>query len=142
MGSSQDKVFHPPQNVQSSISSVRACLQVLIWRAADKTAPPEFTVNQSLSSFGWKMEEDILVSNHCCADIAPKSFLQLVACGCKSASPCSRSSCSCRASGLSCTTYCWCNGDEQCASYNTITQHNIAMAETDEANEDEDELAD
>ena len=27
------------------------------------------------------MEEDILVPNHGCADIAPKSLLQLVACG-------------------------------------------------------------
>ena len=60
---------------------MRVRLQVLVWRAADKTAPPEFTVNQPLSSFRWKMEEDILVPNHGCADIAPKSLLQLVACG-------------------------------------------------------------
>ena len=68
---------------------MRARLQVLVWRAADKTAPPEFTVNQPLSSFSWKMEEDILVANHGCADIVPKSLLQLVACGYKSAVPCS-----------------------------------------------------
>ena len=49
--------------------------QGLVWRAGDKTAPPEFTANQLLSSFSWKMEEDILVPNHDCADIAPKSLL-------------------------------------------------------------------
>ena len=55
-GSSQDKVFHRPQNVQVSISNVRVRLQVLVRRAADcdKTAPSEFTVNQPLSSFSWK----------------------------------------------------------------------------------------
>ena len=80
-GTSQDKVFHLPQNVQSNISNVRVRLQILVWRAADKTAPPEFTVNQLLSSFSWKMEEDILVPSHGCVYIAPKSLLQLVACG-------------------------------------------------------------
>ena len=49
------KVFHRPQNMQSSISNVRA-YQGLVWHAGDKTAPPEFTANQSLSSFSWKME--------------------------------------------------------------------------------------
>ena len=61
---------------------------------------------------------------------------------CKSASPYSRSSCSCQASGLPCTTYCWCKGDEQCANYNTITQQNTSMAETDEENKDADEVVD
>ena len=70
---------------------MRARLQVLVQHSADKTAPPEFTVNQPLSSCSWKMEEDIFVPNHRCADIAPKSLLQLVACGCKSASHCSQS---------------------------------------------------
>ena len=82
------------------------------------------------------MEEDILGPNHGCADIAPKSLLQLVACGFKLVSPCSQSSCSCRASGLSCTTYCWCKGDEQCANYNTVIRQNTSMAETGEENED------
>lgn len=46
------------------------------------------------------------VSQSCfgCADIAPKSVLQLVTCGCESTAPCTGSTCSCLASGLLCTT--------------------------------------
>ena len=114
--------------------------QDVVWRAADKTAPPEFTVNQLLSSFSWKMEEDILVPNHGCADIAPKSLLQLVACGYASQHHLVHDQVV--VVRLSCTTYCWCKGDEQCANYNTISQQNTSMAETDEENEDAHEVAD
>ena len=95
--------------------------QGLVWRAGDKTAPPEFTANQPLSSFSWKMEEDILVSNH---DLpADASQHHLVHKGCH----------------VPHTV--WCKGDEQCANYSPITKQNTSMAETDEENEDDDELA-
>ena len=89
------------------------------------------------------MEEDILVPNHGCADIAPKSLLQLVACGYTSQHQLGHNQVVVvRLVGYHVPHTVWCKGDEQCANCNTITQQNTSMAETDEENEDAHEVAD
>ena len=72
-GPSQDKSL-PPTKECAAEHIKRARLQVLLWRAADKLAPPECTTN--LSVFGWRLEGDTPVPVYGCADIAPKAVLE------------------------------------------------------------------
>ena len=109
----------------------RARLQVLLWRAADQMEPPELDITQ----YGWKIQNNIPTPVSGVSAIAPRALLQCVACGCKSKSPCSTRGCSCRASKLSCTTYCRCCADDNCANENTKS----AMAMDDHDDEDEEE---
>ena len=109
----------------------RARLQVLLWRAADQMEPPELGITQ----YGWKIQNNIPTPVSGVSAIAPRALLQCVACGCKSKSPCSTRGCSCRASKLSCTTYCRCCADDNCANENTKS----AMAMDDHDDEDEEE---
>ena len=70
--------------------------------------------------FGWRVEDGIPVPLYGTA-VAPKELLELVACGCKSQPPCSRSKCSCRLAGVSCTAYCKCESKEHCANVHTTS---------------------
>ena len=119
----------PPTNEAAMQHIRRARLQVLIWRSADQPSPPQLNI----SLFGWKIEHDIPVPVYGNGEFAPKALLELVACGCKSTTPCSRSNCSCRVAGLSCTTYCKCKGSDHCA--NDYTQTDNSTLESDEEDE-------
>jgi len=87
----------------------RAHLQVHIWRAVDQNNLPA----TNLSIFGWKIEEDIPVPVHGTV-VASKGLLELVACGCKSVTPCYSDNFSCWSVGVSCTLYCKCVAKEHC----------------------------
>lgn len=134
------KIKSLPPTTQSAAEHIkRARLQVLLWRAADKTAPPAYLFNISL--FGWQILDNIPVPVYGNSEIAPKSVLQLIACRCKSEPKCSRNSCSCLSGGLPCTTYCNCKGSEGCAN-NKSKYESTPSVETDEdehSDEDTDE---
>ena len=117
----------PPTDNSAKEHIKRARLQVLLWRAADQYEPPSIT----LSMYGWQLDEEIPVPVHGTV-VAPKELLQLVACACKS---CSRSNCSCKSAGISCTSYCKCEANENC--FNIYTKETEHMIETDEESEDE-----
>ena len=110
----------------------RARLQVMTWRAADQTEPPRM----DLSKFGWKMVDNILVPEYGSSSVAPPRILKLVACGCKSDTPCSRGNCSCRLASLSCTTYCHCKADDKCMNPSTIHTSDVILDDHDEENVD------
>ena len=128
----------PPTKECAAEHIKRARLQVLLWRAADKTGP------------SWMHNQPVCVWVEirgrypcpciwlCRADIADKAVLELVACGCKSTPPCSRATCSCRSGGLPCTTYCCCKGGEQCADDNL---KETSAVENYEETDDEEEYS-
>ena len=112
------KIKTLPPTTKAAIEHVkRARLQVLTWRAADQIDPP----SADISAFGWKMEGGIHVPVRG-AVVAPKELLQLVACGCKT---CSRSNCSCRSAGVSCTPYCKCEATD-CANVYTQKDDDVS----------------
>ena len=63
---------------------------------------------------------------------AHASLLQVIACSCKSDSPCSKMHCSCRSSRLSCTSYSKCDNETCCNQTGTAeTSDNDEEAESD-----------
>lgn len=125
----------PPTNESAAEHIKRARITVLLWRSADKIAPPASTANISL--YGWKIENDIPVPDYGKIEIAPKCILKQAACKCKALSPCSRGKCSCQSHGLPCTPYCWCKGGEICG--NNISKQSFTL---DSDEEDEEEMCD
>jgi hypothetical protein len=126
------KIKSLPPTDESAMEHVkRARLQVLIWRAAEQINPPA----TNIAMFGWRIEENIPVPFHGVTDVAPKKLLQLIACGCKTETPCTSVKCSCRSAGLSCTSYCHCKASEQCGNENTQTNISSDDEEEDSDNE-------
>lgn len=114
----------PPTTESASEHMKRAYLQTLLWCAADEQGPPQ----EDISTFGWKTDErNIPIPVFGPSVIAPAA-LQVIACTCKSAAPCGKHCCSCRSAGLSCTSYCKCEGGETCHNENTSPQ---AVDDTD-----------
>lgn len=90
----------------------RAHLQTMVWKFANQKDPPIV----DLSKFGWKIET-IPVPKYGVTDIAPKDVLKVIACSCSTANACSRNNCSCKAAGLSCTTFCKCGAQDDDAGH-------------------------
>ena len=60
---------------------------------------------------GWiRDESDVLLPVHCLNPPAPKSFLEMVKCGCKKGD-CSKNTCTCRKNDVPCTSLCKCPED-------------------------------
>ena len=102
----------PPTDEALEHHLMRAHLQTMIWRAADKQGPP--AVSFEINNFGWKVSDGIPHQITTLANIAPYELMQVVSCTCKVNNPCSRKNCSCAAAAVSCTNYCKCRADTQC----------------------------
>jgi len=129
------KIKSLPPTSEAALQHIkRARIQVLTWRAADQLHPPDLDVSQ----YGWELNKTLLCPVNGTSTAGPPSLVQLVACGCKSSMPCGSLKCSCRAGGLSCTTYCKCGADEGCS--NEHTKHESApFMDGDENDEDDNE---
>ena len=120
------KIRSLPPTDEAAVNHVkRARLQVLMWRAADQTEPPKLHI----SEFGWKLETGIPCPAFGTTMVAPSSILQIVACSCKSKSPCSTNRCSCRSARLSCTTYCNCRAEDECSNEHTVSVMSTVLEE-------------
>ena len=105
----------PPIDENLQLHIKRAHLQVMLWKAADKTLPPPQT--NDITQFGWQIDADrrvmpILSSK----SVAHNLLLDVISCNCASQKACSRKNCSCHASNLSCTSYCRCEGGDTCCN--------------------------
>ena len=116
---STPKLCTLPPTSESFVENVkRAHYQAGLWRALKNSDPPRFDVE----NFGWKRDKvnKILVPMTIPdkVNLAPSTILQLIRCGCATATPCSSSRCSCRSASLPCTVFCACH-DGCCGNLET-----------------------
>ncbi len=126
----------PPTDAALEAHILRAHVQCMLWKAADANGPPEV----DYSKFGWEQKDNILQPVTGVKVACAPELMKVVACGCASAKPCSRASCSCKAAGLSCTTYCKCSADLVCQ--NEHTKHEEDSDDVSSDSEDEDTSSD
>ena len=97
----------------------RAHLQVILWKSAEQNSPPDIDIY----AYGWVNTAGKLVPRVGATEMAPADLPKVVACGCLSVDACSKNIRSCRAGGLSCTSFCKCEGHEDCHNPHTIHSH-------------------
>ena len=130
----------PPTDEALAQHSLRCHIQVMIWKAALNERPPDMDI----TDFGWYMKEGIPHPVTGVAEVAPPELLKTVACSCKSLNRrCSTDICSCKGGGLSCTTYCKCEGGPECHNEHTIRDNdeddNMEFEEYNETDSSDDE---
>ena len=108
----------PPTNEAAAHHIKRAHLQTLLWAAAEQQSPPKV----DSTKFGWKKSGNTLIPVPGANAVAPPELLKVVACSCKSDTPCTSNRCSCNSSGVSCTSYCKCGGESLCQNKNTLKE--------------------
>ncbi len=111
-------------------------MQCILGKAADKQEPPAVEYSQ----FGWEKKDGVLhpltgVKVTCTAEL-----LKVVACGCASAMPCSRTSCSCKSAGLLCTSYCKCLGGLVCHNDYTVQDADDEISDEEDDSSDEEDV--
>ena len=84
---------------------LRAHLQIMLWKAADKRHPPVDARDNR--RFGWDVKEGGIVTPSVSnAPVAPHGLLYVVSCSCSAErKACSEKRCNCHSAELSCTEY-------------------------------------
>ena len=117
------------------LHALRAHLQVLLWKAADKLDPPQIT--QDITKFGWDITDGVMpvIATQ---PVGPQLLLDVVSCTCTSeSSACAHKSCGCHNQRVSCTEYCACAGSDAC--HNPYTSNEEEEEEIDEDADEDDE---
>ncbi len=124
----------PPTDAALDCHILRAHLQCMLWKAADQQGPPTVDVTK----YGWSIGGDGILQpvTGITVTCAPE-LMKVIACGCASNQPCARASCSCKAAGLLCTSYCKCTGDRYCQNEFTTPEEEL-LNQSDNENEDND----
>ena len=117
------KKLPPTDNLQLHV--LRAHLQMMLWKAADQRRPPVDA--RDIRRFGWDVKEGGVVTPSVSnAPVAPQGLLDVVICSCSAErKACSEKPCSCHSAGLSCTEYCYCEGEMRVAVPSVSTQRRI-----------------
>ena len=115
------------------LHTLRAHLQVLLWKAADKDQPQAIT--QDITKFGWEVTENGIMPAIVHQPSAPPRLLDIISCSCAAEGRACSNRCKCHNAGLSCTENCKCEGGNTCM--NPHTTH-----EQDEEEEEEDDEGD
>ena len=110
----------PPTDSNLSLHIQRAHPQMILWKAAGKPDPPALQI----TDYGWKVtSEGEVVPILSTESTAPENLIDVISCCCKAlGNACSSIKCSCAANSVACTSYCVCEGGDDC--YNLLTQHN------------------
>ena len=99
------------------LHALRAHLQMLLWKSADKDKPP--AAASDITNFDWESTQDCAVMPSISdQQVAPAQLLDIVSSGCSAEKACNQMNCSCRVAGLSCTDYCTCAGGDHCCKSN------------------------
>ena len=128
----------PPTNPNLMQHTLRAHLQVILWKSANKIEPPEMT--HDISKFGWDTKNGVMpvIAQQ---PIAPTKLLDVISCGCRSeGKACAQKSCKCHSDSLSCTEYCVCRSSENCNNPFTSHIYDDNVDENNESDEDGDIL--
>ncbi len=103
----------PPTS--TNLHVLRAHLQCMLWKAADRQAPPDESAN--ITHFGWEIQDTIPVPAIAQGDPAPPELIDVILCQCKAqGKKCGTEACGCHKEHLSCTLYCNCSGKEDCCN--------------------------
>ena len=106
----------PPTDQSFQENRKRAHLQAAIWRNSLGENPPEVNV----LDFGW-----IKVTSASCLlpstvppgiKLVPDELLKIKRCGFASEKPCKGGHCACNKTGISCSTFCKCEGGISCCN--------------------------
>ena len=97
----------PPTDANVALHVQRAHLQMLSWKVADKSDPPDV----QLTDFGWELKEH----EHAMPAIsrepaAPSKLVDVVSCSCKAEGKVCSGRCCYGSNGMWCTSYCVCEG--------------------------------
>ena len=130
----------PPTDNNLQLHVLRAHLQMMLWKAADQRHPPVDA--RDIRRFGLDVKEGGVVTPSVSnAPVAPQGLLDVVRCSCSAErKACSEKRCSCHSAGLSCTEYCYCEGEMRVAVLSICTQDQLAedmQEEEREADDDE-----
>ena len=126
----------PPTDANLALHVQRAHLQMLLWKAADKSDPPDI----QLTDYGWEVKEHEHVMPAVSREpAAPSKFMDVISCSYKAEGKACSGRCSCGSSGLSCTSYCVCEGGNNCC--NPHTQQEEDEDEPQQSDVDSDDLA-
>ena len=95
----------PPTDNNLQLYVLRAHLQIMLWKAADKRHPPVDA--RDIRRFGWDVKEGGVVTPYVSnSPVAPHGLLDVVSCSCSAErKACSEKRCNCHSAGLSCTEY-------------------------------------
>lgn len=107
----------PPTGEALNKHILRCHLQVLLWKSAEDRCPPDVHIED----YGWSMNNQELEPDIGVTTMAPPELMKVVACGCTTDTPCERNSCSCKTAGLSCTSFCKCQGQVVCRNPHTTS---------------------
>ncbi len=122
----------PPTDLNLMLHTLRAHLQVLLWKAADKSDPPAIT--QDITKFGWQVTDNGVMPVIADQPVAPPQLLDIISCMCSAEGRmCLQKMCKCHREGLSCTEYCKCEGSNCCMNPYTAQPEN----ENEEDGDDE-----
>ena len=125
----------PPTDANLALHVQRAHLQMLLWKAADKSDPPDI----QLTDYGWEVKEHEHVMPAVSREpAAPSKLMDVISCSCKAEGKACSGRCSCGSSGLSCTSYCVCEGGNNCC--NPHTQQEEDEDEPQQSDVDSDDL--
>ena len=115
----------PPTDSNLQLHVPRAHLQIMLWKAADKGHPPVDA--RDIRRFGWDVNEGGVVTPSVSnAPVAPHGLLDVVSCSSSAErKACSDKRCNCHSAGLSCTEYCYCEGETRAAVHSISTQRRI-----------------
>ena len=128
----------PPTDNNLQLHVFRAHLQMMLWKAADQRHPPVDA--RDIRRFGWDVKEGGVVTPSVSnAPVAPQGLLDVVSCSCSAErKACSEKRCSCHSAVLSCTEYCYCEGEMHVAVPSISTQRRINWLKKErEADDDE-----
>ena len=96
-----------PTNANLALHVQRAHLQMLLWKAADKSDPPD----AQLTDYGWEVKEHENVMPAISREPAvPSKLMDVVRCSCKAEGKLCSGRCSYGSNGMLYTSYCVCEG--------------------------------
>ena len=97
----------PPADANLALYVQRAHLQMLSWKVADKSDPPDV----QLTDYGWEVKEhEHVMPANSREPAAPSKLMDVVRCSCKAEGKVCCGRCSYGSNGMSCTSYCVCEG--------------------------------
>ena len=121
----------PPTDANLALHVQRAHLQMLLW----KSDPPDI----QLTDYGWEVKEHEHVMPAVYREpAAPSKLMDVISCSCKAEGKACSGRSSCGSSGLSCTSYCVCEGGNNCC--NPHTQQEEDEDEPQQSDVDSDDL--
>ena len=114
-----------PTDSNLQLHVLRAHFQMMLWKAAEQMHPPVDA--RDISRFGWDVKEGWVVTPYVSnSPVAPYGLLDVVSCSCSGERKAySEKRCSCHSAGLSCTEYCYCEGETRAAVPSISTQRRI-----------------